>query len=68
MEGAVGVVEFAVLELQEVGGEGLDADEPVEGESGGGVVGAVVEGRDVRVVPVLVAFDEGLATARVEGA
>jgi len=51
-----------------VGGEGLDADEPVEGEGGGGVVGAVVEGRDVGVVPVLVAVDEGLATARVEGA
>ena len=35
VEGAVGVVELAVLQVEEVGGEGLEAHEPVEREGGG---------------------------------
>jgi hypothetical protein len=42
----------AHLQGEEHGGEGLEADEPVEGEGGGGVVvGTVVERRDLIMLP-----------------
>ena len=39
------------LEGEEHGGEGLEPDEPVQREGGGGVVGPVVERRDLIMLP-----------------
>ena len=44
-----------------------ESDEPVECEGRGGVVGAVVEGRDLVVLPLLVALLEECLARRVEG-
>ena len=49
------MVELPVLQGEEQAGERLQPDEPVEGEGCSGVVGAVVEGRDLVVFPGTVA-------------
>jgi hypothetical protein len=41
------------LECEEHGGERLEPDEPVQGEGRGGVVGPVVKGRDLIVLPAV---------------
>lgn len=66
VESAVGVVELASLQMQEEAREGLEPQEPVECECGGGVVSAVVERRDLIVLPRLEALLEEGATRRVE--
>ena len=43
-----------------------ESEEPVEREGGGGVVRAVVEGRDLVVLPALVALLEEGAPRRVQ--
>lgn len=67
MKCAVSMVEFAVLQIKKIGGEGLDADKPVEGKCGRGVVGTVMEWWDVGMVPVLVALGKGLTTTGIQG-
>ena len=53
VEEPVRVVELAALQVEGVAGEGVEAEEEVEGDSRGGVVGAVVELGDLtrRVLP-----------------
>jgi hypothetical protein len=68
MEGAVSMVESAALEVEKEGGEGLQADEPVQGKGRCGVVGSVVEGRDLVIVPAVVAFLKESPSGGIQGA
>ena len=66
-EESVGVVELPVLQGEEQAGERLQPDEPVEGEGCSGVVGAVVEGRDLVVLPRVVAILKVRLAGLVQG-
>mmetsp|Transcript_22211 Transcript_22211/g.87497 ORF Transcript_22211/g.87497 Transcript_22211/m.87497 type:complete len:629 (-) Transcript_22211:2394-4280(-) len=67
-EHAVGVVELAALQLEEVCGEGLGADEIEENNARAAVVRAVVEGGNVGVHKALVSRHEHLQPSRVQRA
>ena len=66
MERSVCVIELASLQVEEEAGKRLETEKPVESEGGGGVVRAVVEGRDLVVLPRLVTLLEEGATCRVQ--
>ena len=66
VERSVCVIELASLQVKEEAGERFETEKPVESEGGGGVVSAVVEGRDLVVLPRLVTLLEEGATCRVQ--
>ena len=62
------MVELSTLQRQKHGGEGLQSYQPVEGEGGGGVVCAVVEGRNLVMLPLAVTVLEVFSSGWIEGA
>ena len=66
MEGAVCVVELASLQVQEEAGVRLQTQQPVEREGSRAVVRAIVERRDLIVLPRLEALLEERLSSRVQ--